>query len=63
MTMLQDVEADLILMDLEIPKNFSILEHPDIQINDSGALNDDTAHKKGIIILRKDESSSSIMGI
>ena len=48
-------------MDLEISKDFSILHSPDIWIADTGALNDGTTHKKGILNLRMDESSSGIM--
>ena len=53
---------NLILADLKIPKNFSILQSPDIQIVNTGALNDGTAQWEGMINLRKDESSSGIMG-
>ena len=56
--MVQDVEVDLILVDLEIPKGFSILNSPDIWIANTGVSNDGTAHKKGITNLTKDESSS-----
>ena len=63
MLMVQDVVVDLILTDLEIPKDFSILQKMDIWITDTSASNHDRAHKKGIMKLRKDESSSCIMGM
>ena len=44
-----------VFSDLEIPKNLSILQSPDIWIASSDALNDGTADKKGILNLRKDE--------
>ena len=54
---------DLILVDLEIPKDFSILQNQEIWIADTGALNDGTTHKKGITNSRKDESSMGTMRI
>ena len=46
---------DLILEDT---RDFSLLQSPDTQIMDTGASNDDTAHK-----MSKDKPSSTIMGI
>ena len=47
--MVQEVEVDLILMDLWVPKDFSIQQSPDIWIADTGTLNDGTEHKKGLM--------------
>ena len=63
MLTLQDVAVDLILVDLEIPKDFSLLPCPGIWIANSGALNNGTSCMKGTINLRKDESPSCTMGI
>ena len=63
MPMAQDMEGDLNLLDLEISKDFSILQSSDIWIADTAASNDAIAHKKGIINLRKNESSLKTIGI
>ena len=56
--MLKDVEVDLNLADLEIPKDFSILQCPNIWNAKTSAPNDGTAHKKDTENLRKGDSSS-----
>ena len=61
--MLQDVVVDPILADWEIPKDFSILQNPDFWIADTNASNNGTVHKKSIMNLIKNDSSSGTMGI
>ena len=60
-SIVQDVVVNLILVDSEITKNFTNLQSPDIWITNTGSSNDRTSHNKGIINLRKDESSSGMM--
>ena len=49
MPILHDVEVDLMLEDLEIQDELSILLSIDMLITDYDALNNDTACKKGIM--------------
>ena len=56
--MMQDAEVGLILVDLEIPKDFSILPSWDILIADTCVSYDGNAEKTGISNLRRYKSSS-----
>ena len=56
MHMLQDVKVDLILEDIEIPKDFNILQSADVWIVDTFASNDGTTQRKCIMYLRKGKS-------
>ena len=61
--MLHDVAINPILADLEIPRDFCILQNPDIWIIDTVAFYNGTTHKKSIMNLKKDETSSRSIGI
>ena len=56
MPLVQDVEVDLILTDVESQRT-SVFYRVDMWIANTGASNDGTAYKKGIMNIRKDESS------
>ena len=57
-----DIVVSLILMHLDISKDFSILQSLITWFTDAGASNNGPAHKKKLN-LRKDESSSGMMRI
>ena len=61
MHMLQGVEVDLLLVELEFPVDFSILQSLDIWFDDTSAKNG-TTDKKGTMSLRTDKSSSGMVG-
>ena len=63
MPRVQDLVVDLILADLVIPTNYIILKNQVKWIAGTGSFNNGTAHKKGIMKLRKDESSAGTGGI
>ena len=63
MSKLQDIEVDLILVDLEISKDFSNIQSLNVWIANTSALNDGTAHKRSIMNLRNNKLSLDMMGI
>ena len=55
---MQNVEVDLILADLESLKVFSVLKGLDMCIANTSTSNNGTVHKKGIMNIREEKSSS-----
>ena len=49
MPMLQDVEIDLMFVDLEVAKDFKMLQSLDIWITNTSESNNGKAHKQGMM--------------